>query len=65
MSKTEMVVEASELGWKPGEWPTTFTYNGKSMIRGKMLLSKGNTFEGYKYHPVQGTMGATLNVFND
>ena len=51
---------ASDLGWAPGTWPTSFEHDGKTWRR-TTSFRHGGEFAGYKY--VSGV--EEMTVFND
>lgn len=71
---------ASDLGWKPGHWPQTFSqpehwpntsYSGMTWKRGNAVLHHGE-FAGYEYyceHPAfpsgMGLTTAWITIYND
>jgi hypothetical protein len=61
MNDSGLSIEASDLGWKPGIWPSAFTYLGTRWYRGDSIYSN-EIFMGYHYSSLD--RGA-LRVWND
>ena len=63
------ISEASDLGWRGGEWPRRFTItNDKTgqratFERGVIINSNGGAFGGFVY--VNDRFNCTAHVFND
>ena len=51
---------ASDLGWKPGQWPHEFEHEGQIWRRGDVFRAHGE-FQGYQY----SSADASMTVFND
>lgn len=56
------VVEASDLGWKPGEWPAQFALDGQIWTRHAMVFGREHELE---YAMYSTDSGLDLKVFND
>lgn len=66
--KAAIIFEASELGWKAGQWPLSFKHDGAVFRRtGEVLTNDPFTgapsFDGYDYKEKDGTRVA--RVYND
>jgi len=62
MRDSGLSVEASELGWEPGNWPPAFTYLGTRWYKGDRIWASEYEFTGYIYTSL--TRGV-LRVWND
>jgi len=56
------VIEASELGWRVGKWPTKFVFEGDTWYKSGFFSAHGE-FAGYWYTNANGNK--TIKVFND
>ena len=55
-------IEASDLGWRPGQWPERFEHDGLSFRRKGLIVSSSGEVMGIAY---TNRLGDVLNVFND
>ena len=55
------VMEASQLGWAPGKWPSHFTHDGARFFRGRAVRHEGELIAVF-YH---STDGRDIEVLND
>lgn len=61
------VAEASQLGWKPGEWPNyvELVYEGDKWWRYSLVLLQRDPDGDIVYALYREASGAKLTVFND
>lgn len=62
-----MVLEASDLGWAPGQWPLRFSIDG---VEGKFELDRvirdlEGDVQSYEYRGLGGASGYSVVVLND
>lgn len=55
-------IEASDMGWRPGQWPESFVHEGTCFRRKGLIVSSSGGVMGIAYADVTGVV---LNVFND
>lgn len=63
MESQKMSVEASELGWAPGEWKWSFEYAGKIFYKHTMIYDKEGDCGGFEYY--SSDYSVKLTVWND
>lgn len=55
------VMEASQIGWAPGEWPDNFMHDGARFFRERDVLNDGELVAVV----YRGTDGRYIEVLND
>lgn len=54
-------VEASQLGWRPGVWPSAFTFAGQDYRRVEARWTPYGALAGFVYRSPLGTLVEVLN----